>query len=1190
LSFPEQDHRFNRIVTAKDTCSWLFEHPEYKTWTSTSQGFLLLKGHPGSGKSVLMKHAVAETTRSQREDVVAYFFVHGQGNDLQKTSLGMYRALLNSMLVYFPEYLTHITKIFTKQQTLHGSYTEDMWEWTTEELRVLLSLILIRGSKTRPVMLFIDALDECGEDSAEQLFVELQDIMEDAKREGSQVKICVSCRYYPNLDDDSVPTIFVQESNHDDIRLVVENRLRHIRSQVRRDEVREQILIRAQGGFQWASLITNQVVKDIKNGKRPDELQERIASLPEDLDELYTRVLSTTNNDEQRQMGKLFQWVLFAQRPLSTLELREALATDKEMTCTTVSELRCHQNWKETPAQFEQHVRYLSRGLVEFQTRELYEEYEPGGEASDREALLIHQSVADYLSKTFLCTVGCHQCNTLVIGAGHFEISRSCLRYLALPEVIGATQLLRSRISAKFPLAPYATQYIFSHIRKVEQHGILQLDLLQLFQWNAASESWGELTKLWRVFDPSNAHTPSGWPFVGTTTAHILVAFRSKSALEALLETGNVDLGRRNADGDTPLLLATKEYGQENIACLLLDRMQKHDFDISDEDERTPLSWAADTGQDAVVKLLLDSGSVDADAKDGFGETPLIRAASNGHCAVVKMLLETQMVDVNARGSGGRSPLLLAATNGHDTVVELLLDTGQVNADARNEDEWTPLFGAAARGHDAVVKLLLNTCQVNANARDKRGRTPLSWATSDGHTAVVKLLLDTDQVNVNSRNLGGWTPLMEAAEHGSSEVLKLLLHTGQVDINAQDRNGQTPLSLAAQHGQDVVVKLLLHIGQVDINAEDRNGRTPLSLAAQHGQDVVVKLLLDTDKVNVNEQDINGRTPLSWAASDGHAVVAKLLLDTSQVNVDLRNLDGWTPLIEAAAHGRSEVLKLLLHTGQVDINAQDRSRRTPLSWAAQHGHDIVVKLLLNTDQINVNAQDINGRTPLSWAASDGHAAVAKLLLDTSQVNVDLRNLDGWTPLMEAAAHGSSEVLKLLLHTGQVDINAQDRSRRTPLSRAAEHGHDIVVKLLLNTDQINVNAQDINSRPPLSWAASDGHAAVAKLLLDTSHINVDLRNLGGWTPLMEAAAHGRSEVLELLLHTGQVDINAQDLHGRTPLSVAAQHGLDIVVKLLLNTDQININIQDEDGRTPLSWAASGEHIAVVNLLRDADHVAR
>ena len=66
-------------------------------------GLFWVKGDPGAGKSVLMKHSVKKTREHSPDDLVVSFFFHGQGTPLQKTLLSLYRALLASMLEQFPE-------------------------------------------------------------------------------------------------------------------------------------------------------------------------------------------------------------------------------------------------------------------------------------------------------------------------------------------------------------------------------------------------------------------------------------------------------------------------------------------------------------------------------------------------------------------------------------------------------------------------------------------------------------------------------------------------------------------------------------------------------------------------------------------------------------------------------------------------------------------------------------------------------------------------------------------------------------------------------------------------------------------------------------------------------------------------------------------------------------------------------
>ena len=64
---------------------------------------------------------------------------------------------------------------------------------------------------------------------------------------------------------------------------------------------------------------------------------------------------------------------------------------------------------------------------------------------------------------------------------------------------------------------------------------------------------------------------------------------------------------------------------------------------------------------------------IKADTKNGYGQTPLSLAITNGHEAVVKLLLDTGKVDADSKDtSSGQTSLLLAAENGHEAVVKLL--------------------------------------------------------------------------------------------------------------------------------------------------------------------------------------------------------------------------------------------------------------------------------------------------------------------------------------------------------------------------------------------------------------------------------------------------------------------------------------------------------------------------------------
>lgn len=107
-----------------------------------------------------------------------------------------------------------------------------------------------------------------------------------------------------------------------------------------------------------------------------------------------------------------------------------------------------------------------------------------------------------------------------------------------------------------------------------------------------------------------------------------------------------------------------------------------------------------------VIRLLLNTGKVDADSKDGDGQTPLLWASQNGHEVVVKPLLDIGKINANFKDRYNRTPLYCAARNGNRAVVKLPLNISKVDTDSKDGDGQTPLLLAAKNEHDAVMRLL----------------------------------------------------------------------------------------------------------------------------------------------------------------------------------------------------------------------------------------------------------------------------------------------------------------------------------------------------------------------------------------------------------------------------------------------------------------------------------------------------
>lgn len=73
----------------------------------------------------------------------------------------------------------------------------------------------------------------------------------------------------------------------------------------------------------------------------------------------------------------------------------------------------------------------------------------------------------------------------------------------------------------------------------------------------------------------------------------------------------------------------------------LVDK-KKADFNIKDNDGRTPLHFAAYNGRLEIVQYLIDKKKADFTVKSNFGKTPLYEAISVGWFDVAKYLINEE--------------------------------------------------------------------------------------------------------------------------------------------------------------------------------------------------------------------------------------------------------------------------------------------------------------------------------------------------------------------------------------------------------------------------------------------------------------------------------------------------------------------------------------------------------------------
>lgn len=156
-------------------------------------------------------------------------------------------------------------------------------------------------------------------------------------------------------------------------------------------------------------------------------------------------------------------------------------------------------------------------------------------------------------------------------------------------------------------------------------------------------------------------------------------------------------------------------------------------------DFRSELSEAAQTGDLATVRRLLDGARDFANMPDEGGYTPLHYAAYFGHTELAGYLVGIGADPASVSMDPLRNtPLHAAATGGHEAVVQVLLDAG-ADPNALQTGGWTALHSAAERGRAAVVRQLLAR-GAEAGARSASGKRAIDIAREKGHQAVIEAL------------------------------------------------------------------------------------------------------------------------------------------------------------------------------------------------------------------------------------------------------------------------------------------------------------------------------------------------------------------------------------------------------------------------------------------------------------------
>ncbi|KEZ41456.1 Uncharacterized protein SAPIO_CDS7594 [Scedosporium apiospermum] len=823
LKFDQIDARHRSIKRAHaKTCKWFIKQPKYSDWLDVDKfpdhrGFLWVKGKPGAGKSTLMKYALSHSCKVLKGTTIINFFFNARGDELEKSTTGMYRSLLFQLIDRVPR----LDAIFNSLRLTACRWDRPM-QWSIESLQDLFEQAVQSLGQSR-VVCYIDALDECDEDEIRKMLSLFERVGELAASSGIQFQVCFSSRHYPHITISQGLELALedQEGHGQDITSYIDSELKIGQSKVAR-EIKAELQEKASGVFMWVILVVDILNKAFDRG-RVHALRKRLREIPASLHELFRDILARDGGDKNELM-LCIQWVLFAKRPLKPEELYFAVlaGTDLESVDAWDHELM-------TMDTIRRFVLDSSKGLAEIT------------KSKAPTVQFIHESVRDFLLKDN----GLHEIwsdlGPQFQAQSHCRLKECCMEYMliaakeiSLPEPLPKARSeeairLLNESQALWPFLEYSVHSVLHHADLAESGGVSQAQFLRDFEF----PNWIVLNNLFEKFQIRRHE-------LNTSPAYILADGNLAHLLKiCTYECAGTDISRGRIA--SPFLEAVARNNIGALRALVELEFRKNEI-------------TATSALDAYQDVLTSRNRI-PELRTDMGYYTWRALARHGHSKLIQLLVDVGALEIENTLS---SLLEIAISDCEVDLVDVFLATGRRHVLPRAGLEQVPHRLAAFYGHTPAINVLLGIGEeTNVNEGDNIGLSPLDRAALLGHADVARALIATGRVTINAqypnpedalpvvcgmRSFEGFTALHFAVLLGRTAVVDVLLEAGGADVNLKAKNGWTPLSLAARKGHTNIAWILLGIDGIDVNAPDQDGFTPLSWAASCGHFAMVQML------------------------------------------------------------------------------------------------------------------------------------------------------------------------------------------------------------------------------------------------------------------------------------------------------------------------------------------------------------
>jgi len=916
------DRRAHLAKPIPGTCDWILSYPGFRTWISSTRSDVLhLTGDMGSGKSTIMSFLNNHLKSNRFDDAmgidlrsftVCSFFCSGQHHHF-RDAVWILRGILSQLLDQNENLL----------QSMHTSIAalDDIpaENWNQSLLWSLLENAL-HNVLSGPVVLIIDALDECEESSVSLLLENIGNILNhESQNPNNYTKVLISSRptisfqptIRPVIATLSVDTEEVFESLQKDVKRLINYEIGRLATAGRWTQEMSTVLGEELGGksgvsFLWVRLVLNRMELGSQDMLR---LRMVIDESPKDLDQFYCHILASIDDDNRDLAAKMLRVLVGSMRPLTTNEFRMALAIlssgNKSLQLEEIKKAR------------DRNIKYSIRNVLKSLAC-----------IRGNKVQLYHLSTKEFLlrlseGKVNNLELFRRPCIQTLYGVTHhaanIDLARASITFLGLDdfnEDTDKTQDESLSMFAELPLysdddeqlsscPPMIAPESPSTSSSISEDGPAQARMLSVREKIKKHMFYAYSANYWALH------------------LRLVGPLATKELLESSIHISDPnenclmhwsDLYRSSQSGDwvalpTPLdpLIISAFFGVVSLG----NEVLKHLTSLEGGKRSLALCWACRMGHIDFVEMLL-AHKVDLAEHWVDGRWPISWACANGHLKIVEMLLKEDCeLQINLPDSWNRSPLSLAVESGNLAITKLLLAVEGIDLNTPCADGGTPIFWSikSEMGLDDIrlLKKLLTINEIDILRRDRRGRTILSWAAERGALKTIDMLLKSPrpEIDILLEDTGGTdtyygrSPLGYAAFYGHADVVEVLCRTrkASAQLASIDNWGENAVSLAATRGNLEVVQVFAKYYPQGLDVQEENGRTPLSVA-MWGDDnensaKLIRMLIKGG-VDVNKRSFDGRTPLSYAARGGKVKMIRILVEEGNADMDIADNDGMLP--------------------------------------------------------------------------------------------------------------------------------------------------------------------------------------------------------------------------------------------------------------------------------------------------------